>query len=40
MTPRIHSRFISNAIAVLANRTTPAINQTVRSMYHRSVGTI
>ena len=40
MTPKIHSGFTNNAIAVLANKTTPAINQTVRSIYHRSVGTI
>src|SRR5271165_2554059 len=39
-TPKIHNRSTNNAIAVLANRTTPAINQTVRSMYHRLVGTI
>jgi hypothetical protein len=40
MTPRMHSRFTSNTIDVLASRTTPAINQTVRSIYHRLVGTI
>src|SRR5271165_488657 len=40
MTPKIHSRSTNNAIAVLANRTTPAINQTVRSIYQRWVGTI
>jgi hypothetical protein len=40
VTPKIHSGFANNAIAVLANRTIPAISQTVRSMYQRSVGTI
>jgi hypothetical protein len=30
----LHRRFSNKARAVLANSTTPAINQTVRSMYH------
>ncbi len=42
VTPRrTHSGFISSAIAVLAtNSTIPAISQTIRSIYQRSVGTI
>jgi len=40
ITPRIQSGWTRAASAVHARRTKPAISQTVRSMYHRWVGTM
>ncbi len=40
MTNNTHSGWTKAASAVLTRRTKPAISQTVRSMYHRWVGTM
>ncbi len=40
VTPKIHSGLTNAAKSVLPSKTTPAISQTVRSMYQRCVGTM